>query len=558
MRVLLIYPPCLEPRYTDLDHTYTPIGLYYLAALLIEQGFETRIINAYAEEIDRSKLEAILKEFKPDLIGFTVFNANRWAALEYCRVIKEISPRAVTVFGGVAATFMWEHFLENFSYPDFIIRGEGEIPLEILARQIRQGEPIPENIPGLAWRENGKIRCNPRPGFISDLDRLPDPAEHFTFSHVALSRGCPGNCTFCASPAFWKRKVRFHSPEYFLRQLARLHEKGVTYFNVSDDTFTLKPELVREVCERIIRAGLDITWAAISRVDRVDIKTLELMRRAGCIQISFGVESGSKKIRGILNKDITEPDIVRAFDLCKKARILPRAYFIYACPEEAENTVQESRKLIQKIKPLSAVFYILHLFPGTALYDRAVAEGKLKEDIWLKKIEEVSWHELDPGMQKDDVLAFGKALRDTFYKTLPRAARESMNQEDGGESKFSADFFSRLGLTFTHGDLSRIEEIPEKEKLARELFEKALDTAPDRRAFLGLGMLQQKKRSFTEAEKILLEGISNFPDDPELILALGLTYMNTGRFSEALEVLTPIQDRPEAEYYIQECRKRIR
>jgi radical SAM superfamily enzyme YgiQ (UPF0313 family) len=558
MRVLLIYPPCLEPRYTDLDHTYTPIGLYYLAALLIEQGFETRIINAYAEEIDRSKLEAILKEFKPDLIGFTVFNANRWAALEYCRVIKEISPRAVTVFGGVAATFMWEHFLENFSYPDFIIRGEGEIPLEILARQIRQGEPIPENIPGLAWRENGKIRCNPRPGFISDLDRLPDPAEHFTFSHVALSRGCPGNCTFCASPAFWKRKVRFHSPEYFLRQLARLHEKGVTYFNVSDDTFTLKPELVREVCERIIRAGLDITWAAISRVDRVDIKTLELMRRAGCIQISFGVESGSKKIRGILNKDITEPDIVRAFDLCKKARILPRAYFIYACPEEAENTVQESRKLIQKIKPLSAVFYILHLFPGTALYDRAVAEGKLKEDIWLKKIEEVSWHELDPGMQKDDVLAFGKALRDTFYKTLPRAARESMNQEDGGESKFSADFFSRLGLTFTHGDLSRIEEIPEKEELARELLKKALDTAPDRRAFLGLGMLQQKKRNFTEAEKILLEGISNFPDDPELILALGLTYMNTGRFNEALEALTPIQDRPEAEYYIRECRKRIR
>ncbi|MFP4169057.1 MAG: radical SAM protein [Desulfonatronovibrionaceae bacterium] len=558
MRVLLIYPPCLEPRYTDLDHTYTPIGLYYLAALLMDRGFKVRILNAYAEQVDRGRLEKIIHEFRPDLAGFTVFNANRWAALEYCRVIKETSPQTVTVFGGVAATFMWEHFLSNFSQPDFIVRGEGEIPLEILAGQIQKGELTPENIPGLAWRGKGTPRANPCPDFLPDLDQLPDPAEHFTFSHVALSRGCPGKCTFCASPAFWKRKVRFHSPQYFLRQLARLREKGVTYFNVSDDTFTLKPRLVREVCQGIIEKGLDITWAAISRVDRVDEETLRLMRRAGCIQISFGVESGSEKIRGLLNKDITEPDIVRAFDLCKKACILPRAYFIYACPEEDESTMKQSRELIQKIKPLSAVFYILHLFPGTALYDRAVAEGKLENDVWLKKIEEVSWHELDPGMQKEDVLTFGKALRETFYKTLPHAARELTYETRKEEPEFGADFLSRLGLTFTHGDLSRIEEIPEKEKLARELLEKALDTAPDRRAFLGLGILQQKKRNFTAAEKVLVQGVRCFPKDPEITLALGLTYMNTGRFQEALQVLTAIENRPEAEYYISECRKKIR
>jgi anaerobic magnesium-protoporphyrin IX monomethyl ester cyclase len=129
---------------------------------------------------------------------------------------------------------------------------------------------------------------------VADLDSLPMPADHFTFQHISLTRGCPAGCTFCGSPAFWKRRVRFHSADYFVTQMERLREKGVTFFFVSDDTFTLKRELVIDICRRIIESRLNIIWVAISRVDCVDEEMLRWMRRAGCTQISYGVESGSQ------------------------------------------------------------------------------------------------------------------------------------------------------------------------------------------------------------------------------------------------------------------------
>ena len=558
MRVLLIYPPCLEPRYTDQDHTCTPIGLYYLAALLLDRGFDVRIANAYQQQLDRTGLTKLIKEYQPRLVGFSIFNANRWAALEYCRIIKEVSPRVLTLFGGVAATFMFEHFLGNFPHPDYIIRGEGEIPFEIMARQLQKNRLEPQKIPGLAWREGGRIRTNPLPDFISDLNQLPDPARYFAFSHIALSRGCPGNCTFCASPAFWKRKVRFHSAEYFVNQLQRLNKRGIAFFNVSDDTFTLKTQLVREVCRKIIDSGLDITWSAISRVDRVDRKTLRLMRRAGCIQISFGVESGSESMRRELNKQTRTEDILNAFDLCRKNHILPRAYFIYACPGENEQTIAASAGLIREIKPLSAIFYILHLFPGTAMYEEAKKKRYLDDTVWLRNIEDVSWHELDEDMDENKVLSFGRALRAAFYASMPEAADSLRIRQDEKRPELAADFFSRLGLTLTHGDLARIEEIPDKEKTARKLFARALRAFPDRRAYLGLGLLVQKKHNFHAAEKILQKGLAYFPNDKELKTSLALCLMNTGRFGEALEHLMPFAGHPDIAFYIRECRARIK
>jgi anaerobic magnesium-protoporphyrin IX monomethyl ester cyclase len=557
MRVLLIYPSCLETRVTDQDHTHTPIGLYYLASMLISKGFEVRIINAYSENLDNAGVINAVKNYQPGLVGFSVFNANRWSALDLCRLIKKSFPEIVTVFGGVAATFMWKHFLKNFSYPDYIIRGEGEIPLEFFSAGVAKGTLDPVKIPGLAWRENGRAMTNPVSEFIRDLDSLPDPSRHFVFSHVVLSRGCPGECSFCASPRFWKRRVRYHSADYFVDQLVRLRKKGVTYFNVSDDTFTLNKGLIREVCRKIIESGLDITWAAISRVDRVDDQTLGLMRRAGCIQISFGVESGSSRIRKKLNKGFSEPDVIRAFDLCKKNYILPRAYFIYASPGENPETIGASVEMIKKIKPLSAVFYILHLFPGTALYDEMAKKYSITDDIWLNRVEDISYHQLDEKMDKEQVLGFGRSLRSSFYQVLPVAARGLSPSRDEKNPELAADFFSRLGLTFIHGDYSRIDEIPDKEQTGKELFEKSLEAAKNSRAYLGLGLYYQKSLDFKKAERILRQGLGYFPGSSELVVCLAVCLMNTGSFGQALELLLPFKDSPAMSPYIQECRKRL-
>ncbi|MDI6891312.1 MAG: radical SAM protein, partial [Thermodesulfovibrionales bacterium] len=208
------------------------------------------------------------------------------------------------MFGGIGTTFLWKHLLKYFGEIDYAVLGEGEYSFLHLIQCIENEnyEEIKE-IKGIAFRNGKEVMKTGDPEVIQDLDQLPMPSKYFEFQHLTSSRGCPANCTFCGSPQFWGRKVRFHSPEYFLEQLERLYHKGITFFYVSDDVFTMRKDLVIQVCKKIIKKGLNITWFAISRVNYVDEEMLYWMRKAGCIQISYGVESGSEKIRKALNKN---------------------------------------------------------------------------------------------------------------------------------------------------------------------------------------------------------------------------------------------------------------
>jgi anaerobic magnesium-protoporphyrin IX monomethyl ester cyclase len=133
------------------------------------------------------------------------------------------------------------------------------------------------------------------------------------------------------------------------------------FFYFSDDTFTANKRRVIEICRKIIDKKLDITWHAISRVDYVSEEVLYWMRKAGCIQISYGVESGSERIRKFLLKNISSEKIQSAFALTQKFGIMARAYFIYGAPQESRQTIQETIDLINTLKPLSAIFYILDI-----------------------------------------------------------------------------------------------------------------------------------------------------------------------------------------------------
>ena len=157
--------------------------------------------------------------------------------------------------------------------------------------------------------------------------------------------------------------------------------------------------------KKLSTAILAISWFAISRVDLVDEEVLRWMRLAGCTQISYGVESGSETIRQFLNKNIQREDIKKAFDLTTRYGILARAYFIYGSPGENRDTIQATLDLIHEIKPLSAIFYILDIFPGTTLYDMFLRQSGQTDDIWLQKIEDILYFETDPHLSRtNDIL----------------------------------------------------------------------------------------------------------------------------------------------------------
>ena len=397
MKIVLIYPYFLEDRLHEEDVRVVPIGVYYIGALLKENQYDVEILNWYDINKTPHRIEETLREKKPDVIGFSVVHANRWGAIDIAGIAKRILPDVKIVFGGIGMTFLWELLLTHFREIDFGVLGEGEFSFLNLVRCIEKEDYGGiDKIKGIAFRRDGKAVKTDDPETVQDLDKLPMPSKYFEFQHLISSRGCPANCTFCGSPQFWGHKVRFHSPEYFVEQLERLYHKGITFFYVSDDTFTMKRDRVICICRRILERDLKINWFAISRVNAVDEEMIYWMRKAGCIQISYGVESGSEKIRNLLNKNIKTDDIRKAFALTAGYGILARAYFIYGSPGESRETIQETIDLIHEIKPLSTIFYILDIFPGTVLYKDFRRRIKVSDDIWLKKIEDIMYFESDP------------------------------------------------------------------------------------------------------------------------------------------------------------------
>ncbi len=554
MKILLIYPNCLEDRLYAEDARVVPIGLYYIGAVLKENQYDVEILNWHDIHKTPHKIEDTIGKKRPDVIGFSIMHANRWGGIDIARTAKKILPEVKIVFGGIGTTFLWEHLLRHFKEIDFAVLGEGEYSFLNLVRCIEKGdhEGIKE-IKGIAFRDETRVVKNEKTEVIQNLDKLPMPSKYFDFQHLSSSRGCPSNCTFCGSPQFWGHKVRFHSSEYFVEQLEQLYQKDITFFYISDDTFTMRKDRVIEICKKIIEKDLKITWFAISRVNFVDEEMLYWMRKAGCIQISYGVESGSEEIRKVLNKNIKTDDIKRAFALTTKYGILSRAYFIYGSPGENYETIQETIDLIHEIKPLSTIFYILDIFPGTALYEDFKRRTMLNDDVWLKRIEDILYFETDQRLSQDMILAFGQKLRTDYYSHLPEFADaiQLIDKEDLYESH--ADFLSRLAMTFSHGDYASIEAIPEKDNVAQRLYERSLSYYPNQRAYLGLGIIKQKQRKYEESVQILSEGVKHFPESEPIAMCLGISYMNLGRYEEALECFQKFPESREALQYVATC-----
>jgi len=559
MRILLIYPYFLDRRLNPEDIQAPPMGLFYVAAMLEAHGCEVEVLNWHDRTIPREHMEGVLRERRPQVIGFSLLHANRWGGIEIARIAKRIDPATVVVFGGVGATHLWEHLLQHVAEVDYVVIGEGEHAFLSLVRHIDGRGPVDAAaIPGIALRRDGRAVRTAAAEPIRDLDALPMPARHFDFAHLSLTRGCPADCRFCGSPGFWGRRVRYHSAGYFVEQLAALRQKGRRFFWVSDDTFTLNRRRVIAVCRQILRRRLGIHWAAISRVDAVDEEVLAWMRRAGCIQISYGVESGSEEIRRRLNKKISAAQIRAAFALTQRYGIMARAYFIYGCPGETEQTIQESIDLMLEIQPLAAVFYILDLFPGTALYEDFKRRSRLTDDIWLERVEDIMYFETDPALSAERILEFGRRLREAFYRYLPGFVAALDPIDRPGFAPLHADFLSRLALTFDQGDYASVDAVPDKPQLAATLYRRALGYAPDARAYLGLGVLNQKAGRHAEAADLLTTGRAHFPGDEQLQVCLAVSLMNLGRFSDALAILERCPSRPQTQRLASACRQALK
>jgi anaerobic magnesium-protoporphyrin IX monomethyl ester cyclase len=399
--VLLVNPPYLEV-YGKLRDIYTtpPLGLLYIASILEKNGISVEVLDTTPQGVGFEELKKQIAKKAPKIIGITTTTPALKSAVRTAEIAKELDPLRSVVLGGPHATILPHQTLQSFNAVDVVIRGEGEYTMLEFAKCILKHESF-KNIRGISYRdETNNIRNNDSCTLIQNLDDVPFPARHLInikkyrqppqcggrqpYTTVITSRGCPHNCIFCSSRMTFGRKVRLRSVKNVIEELEQVAGSfGVREIEFVDDTFTLYPKRVKEICDAIIKRKLDITWMCNARVDRINRETLVKMRRAGCHMIFFGVESGVQEILNASKKGITIEQVKKAFSITKKANIRTLAYFMIGLPGETLETAKTTIAFAKKLAPDYVTFSIATPYPGTEFYDMATEKGWLKTNNWF-------------------------------------------------------------------------------------------------------------------------------------------------------------------------------
>ncbi len=388
MRVLLCYK-CSEDGSSDFFERILPIGLCSLQSVLASLGHASSVANL--SNTSWRAIAKLLAEQKPDLVGISTFTFNRHASLRLAAEVRKVLPGAVVVLGGPHASHVPEAILRDNPAVDFIVLGEGEDTLCALVAALEQGQDV-AGLRGIALRRGSEIVSTGWPEPIADLDRLPVPSEGHNgygvdprtqFMYLITSRGCPARCTFCNTPEFWGTKIRFRSVDHVLREMRRLRDEyGLLYLSIRDDTFTAQRGRILELCRRMEEERLYFLWDCQSRVNAVDEDRLVALRRAGCVHVQYGVESGSARILGLLNKDIRVAQIEEAARLTREVGLVFSVYLIGGVADETEADLRETEELLQRIRPHDAMVSPLAVFPGTALWTDWRKTHGLDDSYW--------------------------------------------------------------------------------------------------------------------------------------------------------------------------------
>ncbi|PRY34328.1 B12-binding domain-containing radical SAM protein [Umezawaea tangerina] len=378
MRVALLYPEVYDmARFKERRREFPPFGVLYLAAVVEQAGHQVDVIKVTPEAtaLDLTDFEAI---------GFSLASSATYGVMLEARWLSAIRQDALVMVGGVHCNFYPESSLADF---DAHVASTGESEETILEILGRAATKRFEGVPGLLWRDGGLLRCERSRPLLRDIDQLPLPARHllpvddfvisdrlagtdYRMAHVMFSRGCPFPCSFCAAG---QTRIQYRSGASARRELSHLIDAyGIEGFAIVDDNFIVNKTKVGDICEQIQDLGLK--WSALSRVDTIDEPLLVKMASSGCIEVKYGMESGSEQLLRAMRKNTTKQQIKRAVRATVDAGIAAKVFVIHGFPGESMATTEETIELLGE---LGASISRVSLFrfvplPGTQVYNRAV------------------------------------------------------------------------------------------------------------------------------------------------------------------------------------------
>lgn len=393
-----------------LEGPYPPLGLAYLAAYLRQYGKHEYNIKIIDGNCTRDVFREI-QAFKPQIVGFTSLSPQVKEAVSLSKRLKWLNPEIYQVIGGVHVSVVPEMTLRKGNF-DVAVLGEGEQTFCEVVDAYLSGDSSPsglKKVKGICFMRNDKfVYTGPR-AEIKDMDSIPFPArdlldmEHYLSRYLLIrglignrvttihtSRGCPFQCTFCSSGNVF-HTVRYFSAAYVVAEIEELVTKyRAKFLFFTDDTFILNKKRVKAICDAIIEAGLadKISWEVQGRADLVNWDDLELLRhmkKAGCIQVDYGFESGSDRIlRWLKKQHVSVTHNQRAIDVTKEAGLHVLGTFMLATPGETEDEIEETKRFI--LRNIDKIDYfqvfVTTPYPGTELYGICQEKNLVERDYF--------------------------------------------------------------------------------------------------------------------------------------------------------------------------------
>lgn len=372
-KICLVYPECYEvAKFGNKRKEFPPFGVMYLASALEKENYDVKII---ATSNDNNCFD--FSDF--DMIGFSISSSLAYPLIKETRENSIFKANSLIIAGGIHASLYPNEIIKDLDC-DVISIGEGEKTIVEIARATSLDDI--SKIKGIYYKKDNNIYVTEKRNDINELDSLAFPARHLlpkedivmkrlsntslSIAHVLFSRGCPYYCNFCANQ---NHNVRYRSKDNIKEELELLiNDYEIKGFCVVDDNFLVNKEKAMEIIGEI--GKLNLKWSTLARVDNVDLELLKELKNSGCIEIKYGVESGSQKMLDLMNKKITVSEIKNAFNLTKDVGINAKALIMHGFPKEDINTTKETIALLEELKMCISrvgLTYFTYL-PGSPIY----------------------------------------------------------------------------------------------------------------------------------------------------------------------------------------------
>jgi anaerobic magnesium-protoporphyrin IX monomethyl ester cyclase len=394
--VTLVYPYFMSRD--PVEKLFPPLGIAYLASQLKEMGIAVNVedctFSGFHDVVDR------IAASRPAIVGISIMVTMSRNAFELLVSLRARLPGTLFVAGGPLPTVNPSMFAGRF---DAVFCGEGDVAFPGFCRDYLASCRTPDDLetldpasyPGLYLMRGGTVRSSPpvhNPAEV--LDRLPLP-DRSAFDHpryqevmerttglkqtsIVVTRGCPFSCDFCSKPV-WGSSFRKPPLGKVFLEIDHLVSLGYTGLWIADDCFTLDRDYLEAFCREMVRRGVPMEWTCLSRVDGLTPELAGLMKRAGCIRVYLGLESGSDETLRLMNKRVTVGQGARAVRLFSQAGIGTAGFFMVGYPGESAGSIERTFSLALSL-PLDEVSFTVPLpLPGTPLFAR-VADAASWED----------------------------------------------------------------------------------------------------------------------------------------------------------------------------------